>query len=43
MEMKNITLRKWRIEDAKDLSHLLNNPNILKNLRDGNPLPLYGS
>lgn len=33
------TLRKWKIEDAKELAELLNNPKILDNLRDGLPYP----
>ena len=37
--MMKISLRKWQKEDAKALSALLNNPNILKNLRDGIPYP----
>lgn len=32
-------LRHWKIEDAKVLSELLNNQNILNNLRDGLPYP----
>lgn len=32
-------IRKWRIEDAKELAELLNNPKILDNLRDGLPYP----
>ena len=32
-------LRKWKIEDAKELAELLNNPKILDNLRDGLPYP----
>ena len=34
-----ITLRKWRDGDAAALSEILNNPNILQNLRDGIPYP----
>lgn len=34
-----VTLRSWCPEDAKALSDLLNNKNILKNLRDGIPYP----
>ena len=37
--MMKISLRKWQREDAKALAALLNNPNILKNLRDGIPYP----
>lgn len=33
------TIRAWRQEDAQELSDLLNNPNILNNLRDGLPFP----
>ena len=32
-------LREWRIEDAADLAKMLNNKNILDNLRDGLPYP----
>lgn len=32
-------LRKWKIEDAKELAELLNNLKILDNLRDGLPYP----
>lgn len=32
-------IRPWRIEDAKDLAQMLNNKNILDNLRDGLPYP----
>jgi RimJ/RimL family protein N-acetyltransferase len=32
-------LRHWLIEDAKELSQLLNNKKILDNLRDGLPYP----
>lgn len=32
-------IRKWKIEDAKDLAEMLNNKNILNNLRDGLPFP----
>ena len=32
-------IRKWRLDDAKDLAHALNNKNILNNLRDGLPYP----
>lgn len=35
----NCTIREWREEDAGDLAALLNNPNILNNLRDGLPYP----
>lgn len=33
------TLRKWKIEDAQQLSEMLNNQKILANLRDGLPFP----
>lgn len=33
------TIRTWRLSDATDLADALNNPNILKNLRDGLPYP----
>lgn len=32
-------IRKWKIEDAKELAELLNNPKILDNLRDGLSYP----
>jgi len=33
------TIRTWKLSDAPDLATALNNPNILKNLRDGLPYP----
>lgn len=33
------TIRSWRIEDASNLSEILNNKKILDNLRDGLPYP----
>lgn len=35
----NIKIRKWKIEDAKNLAEALNNKKILDNLRDGLPYP----
>ncbi len=32
-------IREWRIEDAARLAEMLNNKNILNNLRDGLPYP----
>ncbi len=32
-------IREWRIEDASRLAEMLNNRNILNNLRDGLPYP----
>lgn len=32
-------LRRWRIEDAKDIAETLNNRKVLDNLRDGIPFP----
>lgn len=32
-------IRQWKVEDAKSLSELLNNQNILNHLRDGLPYP----
>lgn len=32
-------IRNWRMEDAGDLAQMLNNKNILNNLRDGLPYP----
>ncbi len=34
-----VDIRKWRREDAPALAAMLNNPRILKNLRDGLPYP----
>lgn len=33
------TVRQWRIEDASDLAEIVNNKNILNNLRNGLPYP----
>lgn len=33
------SIRQWQIDDAQSLSSLLNNQNILNNLRDGLPYP----
>ena len=35
----NITIRKWKTEDAHDLAEALNNKKIQDNLRDGLPYP----
>ncbi len=35
----NISIRKWKIEDANDLKNVLNNKKIMDNLRDGIPYP----
>lgn len=32
-------IREWKIEDAAELAEMLNNRNILNNLRDGLPYP----
>ncbi|MBQ9686579.1 MAG: GNAT family N-acetyltransferase [Oscillospiraceae bacterium] len=32
-------IREWRIEDKSALAVILNNPNVLNNLRDGLPYP----
>ena len=32
-------VREWKIEDAAVLAEMLNNKNILNNLRDGLPYP----
>lgn len=32
-------IREWKIEDAADLTEMLNNRNVLDNLRDGLPYP----
>ena len=34
-----VRLRPWRIEDAPAVAEMMNNPHILKNLRDGIPYP----
>jgi RimJ/RimL family protein N-acetyltransferase len=34
-----VRIRPWAIEDAPDLAHAINNPSVLKNLRDGIPYP----
>ena len=33
------TIREWNISDAEDLAKIINNKNILDNLRDGLPYP----
>jgi len=35
----NVNIRKWKIEDAKDLATALSNPKVQNNLRDGLPYP----
>ena len=35
----SIVIRKWKIEDKKELAENLNNVKILNNLRDGIPYP----
>ena len=37
--MSNCMIREWKIEDKYNLAALLNNKNILNNLRDGLPYP----
>lgn len=37
--MSNCMIREWKIEDKYTLAELLNNKNILNNLRDGLPYP----
>lgn len=37
--MMDISIRKWRLEDAAELAEMLNNRHILDNLRDGLPYP----
>ena len=32
-------IREWKLEDADGLAEMLNNKNILNNLRDGLPYP----
>ena len=39
----NCVIREWRIEDKTALAALLNNQNILNNLRDGLPYPYTAS
>ena len=34
-----VIVREWKIEDAAGLAEMLNNKNILNNLRDGLPYP----
>ncbi len=34
-----VYIRKWKIEDAKNLAQMLNNKKVLDNLRDGLPYP----
>lgn len=36
---ENVTIRKWKLEDAKALAEALSNKKILNNLRDGLPYP----
>lgn len=35
----NISIRKWKIEDAEDLRNAINNKKVQDNLRDGIPYP----
>lgn len=35
----DISIRKWKIEDAEQLKNAINNEKILNNLRDGIPYP----
>ena len=35
----DISIRKWKIEDAEELKNAINNEKILDNLRDGIPYP----
>lgn len=35
----SLLIRKWRAEDAGNLARVLNNENVLNNLRDGLPFP----
>ena len=35
----DISIRKWKIEDAEELKNAINNEKILYNLRDGIPYP----
>lgn len=34
-----ISIRQWRLSDAKDLAAALSNQKVLNNLRDGLPYP----
>lgn len=36
-----VSIRKWKLTDAKDLSAALSNKHILNNLRDGIPYGIY--
>ena len=38
-EIIDISIRKWKIEDAEQLKNAINNEKILDNLRDGMPYP----
>ena len=33
------SIRKWKLDDAADISKVLNNTKIIENLRDGIPYP----
>lgn len=35
----NCAIREWKIEDKERLAQMLNNKNVLKNLREGPPYP----
>ena len=35
--MEGCLIRKWRLEDKKELAELMNNKNVQNNLRDGLP------
>ena len=35
----DISIRQWRLSDAKDLAAALSNQKVLNNLRDGLPYP----
>lgn len=35
----NVELRQWKLSDARTLSNIISNLNILNNLRDGMPYP----
>ncbi len=38
-DIRKCSIRPWQLEDAADLAKMLNNKNILNNLRDGLPYP----
>jgi ribosomal-protein-alanine N-acetyltransferase len=39
VSLLDCAIREWKIDDKDDLAGILNNKNILNNLRDGLPNP----